>query len=159
MDIFTLAQLARKEDQRWNRLVQKSPTEEQVSKKGASLIYQMRKYKVDLYDLMIEEKTRGLADRKEEDQARGVLEAAQEAAQKSKTEKVEEKEGLEEQNRGLREKIEHLLVLTKQEETLIDTMVQKEACLRTNFEDVLGFMSVCDNVLKNELTKASKICF
>lgn len=59
MDIYTLTQTARKEGQTWEKIVQKSPLEDQVSKKAASLIYQARKYKVELYDMIIEEKTAG----------------------------------------------------------------------------------------------------
>lgn len=59
MDIFTLAQIPRKEGQKWEKLVQKTSLEESVTKKGANLIYQMRKYKVELYDKMIEEKMLG----------------------------------------------------------------------------------------------------
>lgn len=59
MDIYTLAQITRKENQRWEKIVQKSNLEESVSKKAANLIYQCRTYKVELYDKMIEEKTLG----------------------------------------------------------------------------------------------------
>jgi hypothetical protein len=59
MDIFTLTQIPRKDNQHWEKLVQKTAQEEQVSKKASNIIYQMRKRKVELYDLMIEEKTLG----------------------------------------------------------------------------------------------------
>ena len=59
MDIFTLTQIQRKDNQRWEKIVQKTPLEEAVSKKASNIIYQMRKRKVELYDQMIEEKTLG----------------------------------------------------------------------------------------------------
>ena len=59
MDIYTLTQIARRDNQRWEKIVQKSTLEESVSKKAANLIYQCRTYKVELYDKMIEEKTLG----------------------------------------------------------------------------------------------------
>lgn len=59
MDIYTLTKIARKDNQKWEKLVQKTPLEEAVSKKASNLIYQARKYKVDLYDLMIEAKQAG----------------------------------------------------------------------------------------------------
>lgn len=59
MDIYTLTQTVRKEGQAWEKIVQKSPLEDLVSKRAASVIYQARKYKVELYDMIIEEKTAG----------------------------------------------------------------------------------------------------
>ena len=59
MDIYTMAKIPRKDNQKWEKLVQKTPLEEAVSKKASNLIYQARKYKVDLYDMMIEVKQAG----------------------------------------------------------------------------------------------------
>ena len=59
MDIYTLTQINRKDNQVWQKIVQKSALEEMVSKKASNMIYQMRKFKVELYDKIIEEKTAG----------------------------------------------------------------------------------------------------
>lgn len=59
MDIYKLTQIPRKDNQKWEKLVQKTQLEETVSKKASNMIYQARKFKVELYDLMIDEKTAG----------------------------------------------------------------------------------------------------
>lgn len=59
MDIFTLAQVTRKDNQKWEKIVNKTQLEDTVSKKASNWIYNARKYKVELYDKMIEEKTLG----------------------------------------------------------------------------------------------------
>lgn len=59
MDIFALTQIVRQERVDWEKIVNKTEVEEKASKRASNFIYQSRKYKVELYDLLIEEKTKG----------------------------------------------------------------------------------------------------
>jgi len=155
MDIYTLTQVTRKDNQKWEKLVQKTPLEEAVSKKASNLIYQMRKHKVELYDKMIEEKTLGLDDRRADEKAKKILDETILKTENERKTKDEQKEKLEQENKDLSEKIESVLYVLKQEESYLHNFRKKEKLLQGSIEDIFGFMNICDWTIQHDLSRSS----
>lgn len=157
MDIFTLTQITRKDNQKWEKLVQKTPHEELVSKQISNHIYQMRKRKVELYDQMIEEKTLGLEDRRAEEISKKQFDDMTAKFEAEKKARDEEKNKLEQANEGLSEQIKSVLYVLKQEESNLQNYRQKEKLLQGAIEDIFGFMNICDWTIQHDLSRSKLI--
>lgn len=95
-----------------------------------------------------------LGTRKAEEESRKQLEKTVARFEVEKQKKEEQKLGLEEENRVLKDHMTSLLEMIKQEECYIQNLKQKELLLQRSVEDIMGFMSICDWTLQHDLTRS-----
>lgn len=83
-----------------------------------------------------------------------MLDEANARFESEKELKNQKKINLEEENKHLSQQIESLLYVMKQEEFRTQTLKQKEGLLQKSMEDIMGFMSICDWTLQNDLSRS-----
>jgi hypothetical protein len=84
-----------------------------------------------------------------------VLDETASKVEKEKSFKDAEKRQLDQDNQKLKEQIESILFLKKQDEFLIDVLVRKQNMLQESFRDMMSFMNICDSTITHDLNKSS----
>jgi hypothetical protein len=85
-----------------------------------------------------------------------VLEETASKIEKEKSQKDAEKRQLEQENLKLKDQIESILFLKKQDEFLIDVLKRKEHMLQESFRDMMSFMNICDTTITHDLNKSTR---
>lgn len=84
-----------------------------------------------------------------------MLEETASKVEKEKTLRDADKRALEQENLKLKEQIESILFLKKQDDFLVDVLLRKEQMLKDSFRDMMAFMTVCDSTITHDLNKSS----
>lgn len=146
MDIYTLVTKKRSVGQYWEKIISKTPSEELVSQKASKFVYDSRKHMVELHDLRIQEKAKGLGIKKEEEKAIDEFNKVQEACNKIEEEKKSEIESLDLRTKEQTEKMVSMMMLIKLEELLAQNLEKKSIVLEDYFKDMQSYMKVCVKV-------------
>jgi hypothetical protein len=68
MDIFTLVELNKTRVKDWEKIIKKDEFEEKATKEAAKYVYTARKHCMSLHDLLVQEKSKGIDIRKNENE-------------------------------------------------------------------------------------------
>lgn len=84
-----------------------------------------------------------------------MLEETASKLEKEKSLRDAEKRSLEQENLKLKEQIESILFLKKQDDFLVDVLLRKEHMLQESFRDMMAFMNICDSTITHDLNKST----
>jgi len=66
MDIYTLVEMGRYDEQKWEKVIEKDEFEDKATREASKFVYKARKHCLNLHDIIVEEKSKGISIRKSE---------------------------------------------------------------------------------------------
>ena len=144
MDIYTLVEIDRKDGQIWEKIIKKEVYEEKANKAATKFVYAARKHCIDLHDLILEEKSKGIELRKEDEEINKQYRKAVEDCQQRVKEKDEQIEGVDEEISKLKKDIDNLNIIIKYEEYFCKILEEKGDVLQEYFMEMQTYMNLAD---------------
>ena len=156
MDIYTLVELDRRDGQIWEKIIKKEAYEEKANKAATKFVYGARKHCLDLHDLILEEKSRGIEIRNKDKEINANYEKAVEQCRQKVEEKDKEINGVDDEIDKLKRDIDNLNTIIKYEEYYSRVLQDKGGVLQEYFMQMQAYMSLTDwNFIK--IRKGEKI--
>jgi len=147
MDIYSLLELRRVQGQSWEKIIQKTQYEEDVTQKAIKFVYNARTHNLNLKDILIEEKNKGIVIKENEKKIREEYERTTKKWEKRIEHKDKAIEALDEENAMLCQQMENIMELIKHEQYLSQVLEEKGDLLEDNFKNIQDYMTVCDNTV------------
>lgn len=145
MDIYSLVEIERKEGQFWEKIIQKTPYEEKVTKMASNFAYEARMHNLNLKDLVIEEKAKAIQVNKDEAKQRKEFEATELKWERRLQKRDDSIQKLDEENVALCKEMEALMAMIKQEQYLSQVLEEKGELIEDNFKTMQDYMNIADS--------------
>jgi hypothetical protein len=154
MDIFTLVEMHKLEDQKWEKVIEKDVFEDKATKEAAKFVYRARKHCLDLHDIIVEEKSKGIDIRKKDIEIQEELKQVETEIEFKIKSKNEEIEGIDTENEELVEEMKNLLMICKYEQYMCQALEDKSVALEKYFKQMQDYLNIGDRNFTN--IKSSK---
>lgn len=136
MDIFTLVEMNRMPEQRWEKIIEKDNFENKATKEAGKFVYRARKHCLDLHDIIVEEKSKGIDIRKRDAQLSEEVKAVDLQIKKKFEAKEDEIAGINAENDELVEEMKNLLMIGKHEQYMCQALEDKSVVLERYFKQM-----------------------
>lgn len=137
MDIYTLVELYRSdEEQRWEKIIEKDEFEDKATKEAAKFVYRARKHCLDLHDIVVEEKSKGIDIRKKDADIQARLKQVEHDIKSKIEAKDVEIDRINDENAELMEEMKNLLMISKYEQYMCQALDDKASVLEKYFKQM-----------------------
>lgn len=146
MDIYTLVEIKKKSAQKWVKLIEKNEYENQVFDRASKYVYEARKHCLDLHDIIIKEKSKGIEIRNKDEEIKQRYELVKKECQEEVEKKDEEISQVDEENKRLREQMEFIIEVFNFEEYISELLEEKSVALEEYFKKMQEYMNISDRI-------------
>lgn len=156
MDIYTLVEMKKNSAQKWVKVIEKNEYENQVFNRASKLVYEARKHCLDLHDIILKEKSKGIEIRNKDEEIKERYEKVKKECQNEVEKKEEEITEIDKENERLREQMKFLVEVFKYEEYICELLEDKSVTLEDYFKKMQDYMNVSDRIFTTIKTSKFK---
>lgn len=157
MDIYTLVEIKKQTNQQWVKVIEKTEYENQVFNRASKYVYEARKHCLDLHDIIVKERSKGIEIRKEDETIKENYKKVKEDCQDKVDAMDEEIKKVDLENEGLREQMKYFIEVYNFEEYICELLEDRSVTLEDYFKKMQDYMNVSDRVFT--MIKTSKFRF
>lgn len=146
MDIYTLVEIKKQNNQQWVKVIEKTEYEDHVFNRASKYVYEARKHCLDLHDIIVKERSKGIEIRKEDETIKESYKKVKEECQDKVDAMDEEISKVDQENEALREQMEFYVQVYKIEEYVCELLEDRNVTLEDYFKKMQDYMTISDKI-------------